>query len=85
MHTRLGLFLFRKINQWNTKIRQFWIDETEKPDKLLLLVKGSFVPVIVLRLEGVVAQEVRTEMKKHAPEQEIRESVGVKIFERLGF
>lgn len=66
-------------------IKQFWIDETEKPDKLLLLVKGSFVPIIVLHLEGVSAQDVRTEMLKHAPEQEMRESFGVKVFERLGF
>lgn len=66
-------------------IKQFWIDETEKPDKLLLLVKGSFVPIIVLRLEGIIAQDVRTEMLKYAPEQEMRESFGVKIFERLGF
>ena len=67
------------------RVRQFWIDETGKPDKLLLLVKGGFVPIVALPLEGVTADAVRTKMTKHAPEQLLRESVGIKIAERLGF
>ena len=68
-----------------TQIKQFWIDETAKPDKLLLLVRGSFVPIIVLRIEGVTAEAVRSELKKYTNEEPMRESTGVKIFERLGF
>ena len=67
------------------RIKQFWIDETEKPDKLLLLVKGSFIPMLALPLGGVTAETVRTEMTKHAPEVLMRESTGTKIAERLGF
>ena len=67
------------------RIKQFWIDETEKPDKLLLLVKGSFIPMLSLPLGGVTAEAVRTEMTKHAPEVLMRESTGTKIAERLGF
>lgn len=67
------------------RVRQFWIDETGKPDKLLLLVKGSFVPMMALPLGGVTADSVRTEMLKHAPEVAMRESTGTKIADRLGF
>lgn len=67
------------------RIKQFWIDESGKPDKLLLLVKGSFVPMLSVPLAGVTAETVRTEILKHAPQVEMRESLGTKIAERLGF
>lgn len=66
-------------------IRQFWIDESGKPDKLLLLVKGSFIPMLIVPLGGVTAEAVREEMKKHAPEVTMHESLGIKIADRLGF
>lgn len=69
-----------------TRIKQFWIDETEKQDKLLLLVKGSFVPVITLNLEGVTAETVRAALiARSIAEVAMRESFGIKIAERLGF
>lgn len=67
------------------RVKQFWIDETEKPDKLLLLVKGAFVPIQSLPLNGVTADAVRNEVAKHAPEVTMRESTGIKIADRLGF
>jgi hypothetical protein len=66
-------------------ITQFWLDETDKQDKLLLLVKGSFVPLIGLPLQGVTADSVRDALKPHIPEVEMHESRTIKIFERLGF
>lgn len=66
-------------------IKQFWIDETEKPDKLLLLVKSSFVPILVIPLAEVQAQAVRSKLLLHLPEVLIRESTGAKIADRLGF
>lgn len=73
-----------KTFNWNN-VTQFWIDETGKPDKLLLLVKGNLFPIMSLPLEGVTAETVRQEFAKHAPELFLRESTGVKIAERLGF
>lgn len=67
------------------RIKQFWIDESGKPDKLLLLVKGSFIPMQSIPLGGVTADAVRTEMTKHAPEVQMHESFGNKVAERLGF
>ncbi len=66
-------------------VRQFWLDETDKQDKLLLLVKGSFVPLLALPLEGVTAESVREAIKPYAEEAELKESRTIKIFERLGF
>lgn len=67
------------------KITAFWIDETQKPDKLLLSVQGSFVPMLVILLENVSAQTVREAFTKVCPEKEMRESFSTKIFERFGF
>ncbi len=67
------------------RVTQFWIDETGKPDMLLLLIKGSFTPMMAIPLANVTAQSVRSEMLKHAPETMMRESMGSKIAERLGF
>ncbi len=67
------------------RAKQFWIDETEKPDKLLVLIKGSVVPMLSLPLQDVSAQAVREELLKHLPEVMMRESLGIKIAERLGF
>ena len=67
------------------RIKQFWIDESGKPDKLLLLVKGSFIPMLTIPLAGITAEAVRTEMKKYAPEVLMHESFGTRIADRLGF
>jgi hypothetical protein len=70
----------------NVTISQFWLDETDKQDKLLLLIKGSFVPTLSLRLEGVNAEAVRNALKgNQIPEVEMHESRSIKIFEYLGF
>jgi uncharacterized membrane protein len=67
------------------RVKRFWIDETAKPDKLLLLVRGGLSPVMAFSLEGVTAEAVRTALSaKEIPEEFIRESTGVKIAERLG-
>jgi len=66
-------------------IKQFWLDETDKQDKLLLLVKGSFNPLMGLPLHGVTAETVRTAMLVHVAEVEMHESRTIKIFEQLGF
>lgn len=67
------------------RIKQFWIDESGKPDKLLLLVKGSFIPMLSVPLAGVTAEAVRAEMKEYAPEVLMHESLGTRIADRLGF
>jgi hypothetical protein len=67
------------------KITQFWLDETDKPDKLLLRVSGSFVPTITLPLEGVTADTVRAALKDKIKEEFIRPSNSEKLFDKLGF
>ena len=67
-------------------IRHFWLDETGKQDKLLLLVQKSFIPLIAIPMEGVSAETIRTALKaKEVTEEPLRESTGVRIFDRLGF
>ncbi len=66
-------------------IKSFWLDETDKEAKLLLLVKTSFVPTLSLPLFGVSSQQVREALAPHAKEEEMRESRSVALFDRIGF
>jgi hypothetical protein len=68
-----------------TNIQQFWLDETDKQDKLLLLVKGAVMPLVVLPLQGVTVDTVRDALKVHISEVEMKQSRSVKFFEGLGF
>lgn len=66
-------------------ITSFWLDETEKEVKLLLLVKTSFMPTLSLPLEGVSASQVREAMTPYAKEEEMRESRSIALFDKIGF
>ncbi len=66
-------------------INAFWLDETGKEAKLLLLVKGSFLPTLSFPLFGVSATEVREALAPNVKEQEMRESRSIALFDRLGF
>lgn len=66
-------------------VKQFWLDESGKQDKLLVLVRSNFVPLIAIPLEGVTTSAVRDALTGKAPEVPMRESTSVRIFDRLGF
>lgn len=68
-----------------SKVERFWLDETDKPDKLLLRIKGSFIPVMSLPLEGVRADVVRQALTPSAKEEFIRSSTSEKLFDKIGF
>lgn len=66
-------------------IKAFWLDETDKQGKLLLLIKNSFIPTLSLPLSGVSAEQVRTVLAAHIKEEELRESRSIALFDRIGF
>lgn len=66
-------------------ITSFWLDETGKEAKLLLLVKTSFVPTLSLPLVGVSASQVREALLPYIKESELRESRSIALFDRIGF
>ena len=66
-------------------VKKFWLDETGKEAKLLLLVNTSFVPTLSLPLVGVSVSQVREALAPHAKEEELRESRSVALFDRIGF
>ncbi len=66
-------------------ITSFWLDESGKEAKLLLLVKKSFVPTLSLPLSGVSASQVREALLPYAKEEELRESRSIALFDRIGF
>jgi lipid-A-disaccharide synthase-like uncharacterized protein len=69
-----------------SSITQFWLDEKGESDKLQLIVKGSFAPVIEIPLENVRAEDVRAFLlEKGCEEKEIRQSVSSALFHKIGF
>ncbi|MCC7436705.1 hypothetical protein IT402_02430 [Candidatus Nomurabacteria bacterium] len=66
-------------------ITSFWLDETGKEAKLLLLVKNSFIPTLSIPLVGVSSSQVREALAPNAKEEELRESRSIALFDRLGF
>lgn len=69
-----------------TGVTQFWLDERGESDKLQLIAKGSFAPVIEIPLEDVRAEDVREYLlAKGCEEKEIRASVSSALFHRIGF
>lgn len=68
-----------------TSIRQFWLDESGKQDKLLLLVNTVLFPMVVLPIEGVKADTIRAVLISHIPEVQMQDSTSGKIFDTLGF
>jgi len=66
-------------------LKQFWLDESGKQDKLLLLVKTVFLPMVSLPIEGVTADTIRATLLPHLPEVAMRDSNSAKLFDRLGF
>lgn len=67
------------------KITGFWIDESQKTDKLLLAVKGSITPMMSLLIENVESQKVRDAFSTVCPETEMHQSLGNQLFDKLGF
>ncbi|MBY0328932.1 hypothetical protein K2Q02_02470 [Patescibacteria group bacterium] len=66
-------------------IKQFWLDESGKQDKLLLLVKTVFLPMVTIPIEGVASQAIREALVSHIPEVLMRDSTSAKLFDRIGF
>ena len=69
-----------------SSIKGFWLDEKGESDKLQLVTKGSFAPVIDLPLTGVRAEDVRAYLiERGCVEKEIRASISSAIFQKIGF
>jgi hypothetical protein len=67
-------------------VTQFWLDEKGESDKLQLIAKGSFAPVIEIPLQDVRAEDVREYLlEKGCEEKEIRASVSSALFHKIGF
>ncbi len=63
----------------------FWINEKEDPPVLLLKSQRFFMPLVVLRLEGVDTNEIREYLQEFLYEDEMHEPLLQKIAERFGF
>lgn len=67
------------------EIKKFWLDETGKQSKLLLLTGDKLVPISTVLLENVRSEDIRNKLSPSIEESFLRESTIDKIFEKLGF
>lgn len=63
----------------------FWINEQENPPVLLLKSQRFFLPLVVLRLEGIHPDDVREYLKETLYEDEMHEPLLQKVAEYFGF
>jgi hypothetical protein len=82
--SELGVSINEELIDYKN-ITSFWLDETGKEVKLLLLVKTSFIPTLSLPLEGVSTSQVREAIAPYAKEEELRESRSIALFDKIGF
>lgn len=69
-----------------SSIRQFFVDESQKPAKLLLLVQGGFIPMHAIPLGDMPAEQVTAALLERGLTQTtMRESFSARVFEQLGF
>ncbi len=66
-------------------ITKFWVDESEKHSKLLLLTKNGMIPVLVVLIENVKNESVKEMLSPLIKESFLREPTSDKIFQKLGF
>lgn len=66
-------------------IEKFWIDESGKHSKLLLLTKNNMVPVFSILVQGVTNDSIREILSPEVKESILYESTSDKIFDKLGF
>jgi hypothetical protein len=82
--SELGVSINEELIDYKN-ITSFWLDETGKEVKLLLLVKTSFIPTLSIPLERVSASQVREAIAPYAKEEELRESRSIALFDKIGF
>ncbi|MBU6370644.1 MAG: hypothetical protein KGH93_00695 [Patescibacteria group bacterium] len=67
-------------------LHEFWVDISEpENEKILLRSKKSFIPLVVIPITDRDHLAVREFLLKHLPEKELREPLGRKVMEKLGF
>jgi hypothetical protein len=82
--SELGVSINEELIDYKN-ITSFWLDETGKEVKPLLLVKTSFIPTLSIPLERVSASQVREAIAPYAKEEELRESRSIALFDKIGF
>jgi len=83
--SRRGIRVGRNLHRYE-EIISFWVeDENEAAPMLLVDTTKIMSPNLVIPLEGVDAEEVRSFLKHHATEVPMKEPIAHKILEFFGF
>lgn len=66
-------------------LKSFWIEENELPNKILIESKKSLMPLIVIPIEGISSEQIKTYLIKYLEEIEHHEPAFQKFIEEIGF
>ena len=66
-------------------LESFWIDAHETPSRILIKSNKTFMPFIIIHIEEVDPEEVRTILLNYIAETEHQEPLSQKILEKFGF
>lgn len=66
-------------------LESFWVEQNEKPPKLLVKSKKTLMPLFSIPLGNTKPELVRSHLEKFMQESELREPAVQKILEHFGF
>jgi hypothetical protein len=80
-----GVRVGRELHRFD-EILAFWVeDEHDAPPLLLVDTTKFMAPNLIIPLEGVETEAVRSILKEHAPEVPMKEPMAHKVLEFFGF
>ena len=83
-----GVIVDTQLYPYGT-LESFWVEHGAPPadgeEKIIIKSKKALMPYIVIPIEGVRSEDVRSYLLEHLPEEEHTEPTSQKIMERLGF
>jgi hypothetical protein len=66
-------------------LESFWIDAHQRPAQILIKSQKFFMPYIVVHIDEINPESVRTVLLKYIAETEHSEPITQKLLERVGF
>ncbi len=79
--TKIGLSIDNYLYPFQT-MKSFWINDHD--EKLFIISDRVIFPVITLNVDGINIKDLRTLLKEHLKESEIKESTLSKIVDKIG-
>jgi hypothetical protein len=68
-----------------SSLQSFWVVNSPQEQKLILKSEKTYMPYVVVPIDGVNPENVRHFLLQYLPEEKLKEPLSQKIMEYLGF